>query len=116
MGSPGNHARRSARIDTTGATLLDNMVTQTGAPCYSISALVAADMQEGQPLVVPEALEDWRVARVQTYAVPPARMGYGEGGTRPFHQDYRWGHKVSHWAGSEHTSINVLLHQSVVPC
>ncbi|GFH21840.1 uncharacterized protein HaLaN_19214, partial [Haematococcus lacustris] len=29
------------------------------------------------------------VARVLTYAVPPSGLGYGEGGVRPFHQDYR---------------------------
>ena len=30
-----------------------------------------------------------RACRVQTYAVTPAKTGYGEGGVRPFHQDYR---------------------------
>lgn len=37
----------------------------------------------------PDDPDAWRVARVQTYAVPPTRVGYGEGGVRPFHQDYR---------------------------
>lgn len=31
----------------------------------------------------------WRESRVMTYALPHARAGWGEGGVRPFHQDYR---------------------------
>ncbi|GBF96272.1 hypothetical protein Rsub_09067 [Raphidocelis subcapitata] len=34
--------------------------------------------------------EAWRSARVRAYAVPLARHGYGEGGRRAPHQDYRW--------------------------
>ncbi len=34
--------------------------------------------------------ETWRTARVRAYAVPVARHGYGEGGRRPPHQDYRF--------------------------
>lgn len=53
-----------------------------------------ADLQEGAPVMSPEPRDPddpqaWRVARVQTYAVPPTGVGYGEGGVRPFHQDYR---------------------------
>ncbi|GFR49505.1 hypothetical protein Agub_g11543 [Astrephomene gubernaculifera] len=75
-----------------GASLFDNMTTKTGRPCYTVPSLVAAHMESGTPVweAVPErGAGDWRVARVQTYAVPPSRVGYGEGGVRPFHQDYR---------------------------
>ncbi|KAG2491500.1 hypothetical protein HYH03_010077 [Edaphochlamys debaryana] len=82
-------------LELGGATLLDNMTTQTGVPCYTVPSIIEADIAAGTPILdaaVESAMrevEDWRVARVQTYQVPPSRVGYGEGGVRPFHQDYR---------------------------
>ncbi|KAF5832209.1 hypothetical protein DUNSADRAFT_11993 [Dunaliella salina] len=66
------------------------MVTQTGVPCYTTSALVSADLEQGAPLdgPLPEP-EAWRESRVQTYALLPSQSGWAEGGVRPFHQDYR---------------------------
>ncbi|KAL6763121.1 hypothetical protein V8C86DRAFT_2507722 [Haematococcus lacustris] len=101
--SPGRPAPRP--LGAAPTSLLDNMVTFTGAPCYTVSALIEADLQEGCPVagpltpshkgspasqaVTPHELGSSRVARVLTYAVPPSGLGYGEGGVRPFHQDYR---------------------------
>ncbi|KAJ9521455.1 hypothetical protein QJQ45_008759 [Haematococcus lacustris] len=101
--SPGRPAPRP--LGAAPTSLLDNMVTFTGAPCYTVSALIEADLQEGCPVAgpltpshkgspasqagTPHELGSSRVARVLTYAVPPSGLGYGEGGVRPFHQDYR---------------------------
>ncbi|PNW86258.1 hypothetical protein CHLRE_02g079005v5 [Chlamydomonas reinhardtii] len=96
-GSPGGYAGADvgAAVDVGEATLLDNMTTRTGAPCYTSASLIEADLVTGTP-VLEEVVaterggpEDWRLARVQTYSVPPSRTGYGDGGVRPFHQDYR---------------------------
>ena len=72
------------------ASLATQVVTGTGAPAYTAPALVVADLQEGSPMrQAPPEGEEWRASRVQTYVVPPHPMGFGEGGARPFHQDYR---------------------------
>ncbi|GLC33745.1 hypothetical protein PLESTB_000111300 [Pleodorina starrii] len=82
-------ATPNLRLDLRGVTLTDNMTTPTGRPCYTITALVEADLESGTP--VPPDVDDsgHRVAVVQTYPVPPSVVGYGNGGVRPFHQDYR---------------------------
>ncbi|GIL89118.1 hypothetical protein Vretimale_16143 [Volvox reticuliferus] len=84
-------ASPTLRLDLRGITLADNMVTTTGRPCYTQSAFVEADMDSGNPITdIPHAIERLtNVAVVQTYPVPPSIVGYGSGGVRPFHQDYR---------------------------
>jgi hypothetical protein len=75
----------------------ENDVTQTGAPCYSVSQIIDVDLQEGKPLppsqaaaLVQAGKDAWRISRVLTHKVEPSRTGFGEGGARPFHQDYRF--------------------------
>lgn len=47
--------------------------TQKGVPCYTVEALVAADIVDGRP-ATPEvkATEPWKVAHVKSYAVDPS--------------------------------------------
>ncbi|GAX73160.1 hypothetical protein CEUSTIGMA_g613.t1 [Chlamydomonas eustigma] len=71
-------------------TLASHLVTRTGAPSFTIPAVIEADAEDGAPLrYEPSPDEEWRVRRVQTYVVPPSQMGFGTGGAKPFHQDYR---------------------------
>ena len=51
-------------------TLSTKLVTGTGAPAYTVPAVVVADLQEGSPMRhEPPEGEAWRAARVQTYTV-----------------------------------------------
>lgn len=48
--------------------------TQKGVPCFTVPALVQADIVNGKPLQhQPAADEAWRTARVKAYPVPVAR-------------------------------------------
>ncbi|EFJ49132.1 hypothetical protein VOLCADRAFT_89966 [Volvox carteri f. nagariensis] len=85
-------ASPTLRLDLRGITLADNMVTSTGRPSYTMAALVEADLESGVPLEDlerPATERKGRAAVVQTYPVAPSMVGYGSGGVRPFHQDYR---------------------------
>jgi hypothetical protein len=45
--------------------------TQKGVPCYSMEAVVSADIIEGRPASAQQLrAEPWRAARVKSYAVP----------------------------------------------
>ncbi|GIL68463.1 hypothetical protein Vafri_21739 [Volvox africanus] len=84
-------ASPTLRLDLRCITLADNMITSTGRPCYTQSAFVEADLDSGTPVAdMPQTIErHGKAAVVQTYPVPPSIVGYGSGGVRPFHQDYR---------------------------
>eukprot|EP00798_Chlamydomonas_sp_ICE-L_P013209 gene13209-19044_t len=56
------------KMTAEGHTLLDNMTTQTGAPCFTVPAIMEADLEQGKPLMYgDEGTEEWKVARVQAY-------------------------------------------------
>uniref|UniRef100_A0A383WAQ5 Uncharacterized protein n=1 Tax=Tetradesmus obliquus TaxID=3088 RepID=A0A383WAQ5_TETOB len=65
--------------------------TQKGVPCYSMEAVVSADIIEGRPASAQQLRkEPWRAARVKSYAVPVSKYGHGEAGVQAFHQNYAW--------------------------
>ena len=84
-------AEEQQRVTTAlQGSLVTQVVTSTGVPAYTVPAVVVADLLEGSPMrQAPPEGEAWRASKVQTYVVPPHPMGFGEGGARPFHQDYR---------------------------
>lgn len=67
------------------------MRAPAGVPCYTVSALVEADLEAGTPILDAAAergMEDWRVARVQTYQVGQAEEGANPGAA--FHSICEW--------------------------
>ena len=76
--SSSSHAGLDGRQAAVHATIkaAQEHTTQTGVPCYSVSAVMDADVVEGSPVAHREQLparEAWRVARVASVAVPPSR-------------------------------------------
>lgn len=76
--STGSHPTRSSAYNRMQATAdaavqaAMSTTTQHGSPCYTVKAVVKADLLDGKPVKQP-APELWRVARVMTYDVPPSR-------------------------------------------